>query len=177
MEKICEDLPDSTLIAKVLLSDDRRAFGQLVKRHQGMVRAQLRRLTAGDHAWADDLAQETFIQVWRKLNQFRGDASFPTWLYRVAYTIYLQSMRQKPKQIECGELVEDAALNDGALRVDLARAMERLPDNERLVLLHCCHIGLSHEEAAWILGMPVGTVKTNLVRGKARLREWLTHWS
>jgi len=71
---------DRALVARVLLTDDRRAFEQLVRRHQGMVRAQLVRLLQGDRARADDLAQETFLLAWRKLGQFRGDARFSTWL-------------------------------------------------------------------------------------------------
>ena len=65
---------DRALVARVLLNDDRAAFEQLLRRYQGVVRAQLRRLLHGDAATADDLAQETFLLAWRKLGQFRGEA-------------------------------------------------------------------------------------------------------
>jgi len=86
---------DQSLVARVLLGDDRRAFEQLVRRHQGMVRAQLCRLLHGDQAAADDLAQETFLLAWRKLDQFRSEARFSTWLHRIAYACFLQACRTK----------------------------------------------------------------------------------
>ena len=86
---------DRALVARALLEGDRRAFEQLLRRHQGMVRAQLRRLLHGDEAAADDLAQETFLLAWRKLDQFRGEARFSTWLYRIAYSCFLQAVRKR----------------------------------------------------------------------------------
>ena len=86
---------DRALVVRVLLDDDRRAFEQLMRRHQGMVRAQLRRLLHGDEAAADDIAQEVFLLAWRKLDQFRGDAAFRTWLYRIAWSCFLQAQRRK----------------------------------------------------------------------------------
>lgn len=87
---------DRALVARALLGQDRRAFEQLLRRHQGMVRAQLRRLLHGDEAAADDLAQETFLLAWRKLDQFRGESRFSTWLYRIAYSCSLQALRKRP---------------------------------------------------------------------------------
>ena len=77
-------ITDAQLIARVLVNDDRHAFAELVRRHQAAVRACLRRLTTGNDALADDLAQETFILAWRNLKSFRQEARFSTWLYRVA---------------------------------------------------------------------------------------------
>ncbi|HEY3521604.1 MAG TPA: sigma-70 family RNA polymerase sigma factor, partial [Rhodanobacteraceae bacterium] len=91
---------DCALVARVRLNDDRNAFEQLLRRHQGMVRAQLRRLLHGDAAAADDLAQETFLLAWRKLDQFRGEAAFSTWLYRIAYSCFLRAHRKKSKLAE-----------------------------------------------------------------------------
>ena len=71
---------DAQLIARALVADDRHAFAELVKRHQSSVRACLRKLTAGNHALADDLAQETFVLAWRNLKSFRQEARFSTWL-------------------------------------------------------------------------------------------------
>lgn len=68
---------DRALVARVLLGDDRNAFEQLLRRHQGMVRAQLRRLLQGDAAGADDLAQETFLLAWRKLDSSVARRGFP----------------------------------------------------------------------------------------------------
>ena len=171
---------DQTLVARALLGDDRRAFEQLVRRHQGMVRAQLSRLLHGDEAAADDLAQETFLLAWRKLDQFRSDARFSTWLHRIAYSCFLQTCRTKSWAARHAQ--DDAMEHLPApahamdLQLDLARAMQHLSTAEQAVLLHCVQLELSHEEAAYVLEMPLGTVKTHATRGKAKLKTWLSAW-
>ncbi|WP_439568590.1 RNA polymerase sigma factor [Sphingopyxis sp.] len=171
---------DHALVARVLLTDDRRAFEQLMRRHQGMVRAQLRRLLHGDEARADDLAQEAFLLAWRKLDQFRGEARFSTWLYRIAYSCFLQARRKRSSAAD--DVDGDApdppiSLRDAAdLRLDVERAMRRLSAAEQEVLLHVVQLGLSHDEAAYVLAMPLGTVKSHMNRGKARLRALLADW-
>lgn len=171
---------DRALVARTLLTNDARAFEQLLRRHQGMVRAQLRRLLHGDHARADDLAQETFLLAWRKLDQFRGDARFSTWLYRIAYTCFLQARRKQtlsPDEIGDGARADPSpALHTVDLQFDVARAMQRLSPDEQRVLLHCVQLGLSHDEAAYVLAMPLGTVKSHMLRGKAKLRALLAEW-
>jgi RNA polymerase sigma-70 factor (ECF subfamily) len=171
---------DQSLVARVLLGDDRRAFEQLVRRHQGRVRAQLCRLLHGDEAAADDLAQETFLLAWRKLDQFRSEARFSTWLHRIAYSCFLQACRTRSWAAHAAQddameqLPAPAHTTD--LRLDLARAMRRLSAGEQAVLLHCVQLGLSHDEAAYVLAMPLGTVKTHATRGKAKLKTWLSAW-
>lgn len=173
-------LADHALVARVLLTDDRRAFEQLMRRHQGMVRAQLRRLVHGNHAEADDLAQETFLLAWRKLHQFRGEARFSTWLYRIAYSCFLQARRRRASTVE--DIDGDArdqqtSPHDAAeVRLDVGRAMRRLSEPEQIVLLHVVQLGLSDDEAAYVLAMPLGTVKSHARRGKAKLRELLADW-
>ncbi len=170
---------DAALVARALQADDHAAFAELVLRHQGRVRAQLRQLTRGDHARADDLAQEVFLLAWRKLDQFRGDSRFSTWLFRISYTTFLQSARRrKPEDVLA--LAESEASHDAshtqALTLDVEAALRQLPDAERVAILHCYHLDLSHEDAAAVLGMPVGTVKTCIARGKARMKTLLSSW-
>lgn len=170
---------DQALVARVQQHGDRRAFEQLMRRHQGMVRAQLRRLLHGDEATADDLAQETFVLAWRKLDHFRGEARFASWLYRIAYTCFLQSRRgPDPHEQADDETTAQLAAPPLTLdlQLDLERAMQRLSAAEQAVLLHCVQLGLSHDEAAYVLGMPLGTVKTHALRGKAKLKTWLAAW-
>lgn len=179
-DSVAEARIDQSLVARALLGNDRHAFEQLVRRHQGMVRAQLCRLLHGDEAAADDLAQETFLLAWRKLDQFRGEARFSTWLHRIAYSCFLQMCRTKSWAARHAE--DDAmehlpaAMNAMDLRMDLARAMQHLSTAEQAVLLHCVQLGLNHEEAAYVLAMPLGTVKTHATRGKAKLKIWLSAW-
>src|SRR3954453_7866888 len=90
---------DAQLIARALVADDRHAFAELVKRHQSSVRACLRKLTAGNHALADDLAQDTFVLAWRNLKSFRQEARFSTWLYRIATNCWLAQARKRQEEL------------------------------------------------------------------------------
>jgi RNA polymerase sigma factor (sigma-70 family) len=168
------------LVARARYAGDRAAFSQLVRLHQGPVRAQLRRLTSADHSWADDLAQETFIQAWRKLDQFRGQARLSTWLHRIAYSIFLQAQRRRKLEVEFVSDDHETSHDESrqnVLESDLANAMRRLTKGEQLAILHCYQLDLTHEETAYVLGIPAGTVKTNLARGKAKLRTQLAGWN
>lgn len=174
---------DAALVERALHDADVRAFELLMRRHQGLVRAQLRRLLGQDAAMADDLAQETFVLAWRKLEQFRSDSRFATWIYRIAHNCFLQFLRSRGGQAELVAADPEAGHSaqadppDMALRLDLGAALQQLPANQRVALLYCVQLGLSHEEAAEVLDMPLGTVKTHVTRGKARLRELLHDWA
>jgi RNA polymerase sigma-70 factor (ECF subfamily) len=163
---------------------DRHAFARLVRAHQSRVRLQLRRLAHGDAALADDLAQETFVQAWLHLNDFRGDARLATWLHRIALTRFLQHVRRPQLPVEWRD-PEAAAANEPAhdprgvegLERDVERALESLSEIQRLAVVHCFHLDLSHAEAAQVLGLPLGTLKSHLDRAKTRLRERLGAWN
>src|SRR6516165_347192 len=104
-------LTDAQLIARVVVHDDRNAFSELVRRHQSAVRATLRRLTAGNHALADDLAQETFMLAYRNMKSFRQEAQFSTWLYRIATNAYLAEARKRKEEL-LGDRDRDIATDD-----------------------------------------------------------------
>jgi RNA polymerase sigma-70 factor (ECF subfamily) len=173
---------DAVLVARVLAGDDRHAFAELTRRHQSPVRTLLRRLTRNDRALSDDLAQDTFIQVYRNLAQFRGDAKFATWIYRIAYNTFLAHARSAhPEEALPGQLPEDDSgpsfTQTSAMKMDLARALATLSEAERAAIIQCYYQDLSHEEAAYVLGCPLGTVKTNVLRAKQKLRAVLAAWS
>lgn len=157
---------------------DLRAFETLVRGAQGRVRRQLRRLAHGDTALADDLAQESFVQAWQQLPHFRGDARFATWLHRVAYTRFLMHARRRQDEPLAEGQAEAVPADDPdpALRLDVNRAIDALPEHERVAIVHCFQLDLSHDEAAAVLGLPLGTLKSHVARGKARLREALAAW-
>jgi len=166
---------DAALILAASRHGDREAFAELVRRHQSMVRAVLRRLTNGDAALADDLAQEAFLLAWRRLGSFRFEARFTTWLYRIAFNAW-QSERRKTREVLLGEdeaLPEPhAAVREPGTeeRLDLERALATLSDAERAAIAACYAADLSHAEAAEALGIPLGTVKTHILRAKEKLR-------
>ncbi|MCX7827103.1 MAG: sigma-70 family RNA polymerase sigma factor [Verrucomicrobiae bacterium] len=170
---------DADLIARVLLHEDDRAFDELVRRHQSPVRGFLLKMTQGDAHLADDLAQETFLRAWRKLSTFRGQARFSTWLFGIAYNEWRMHARrtQEVPLTVLDDSPPEPAQADGAAaslaRMDLTEAMKTLSSAERAAIVLCCQNGLSHEEAAQALDCPVGTVKTNVLRGKEKLRRRL----
>lgn len=127
---------------------------------------------------ADDLAQETFLKAYRNLDRFRADAKLSTWLYRIAYNTYLAQARKKSgKELPLPEREEGEAPSGTTLaRHDLNRAFQELRTEERAALSLTYGRDLSHEEAAEILDMPVGTLKTHVRRGKERLRTRLKAW-
>jgi len=184
---------DAQLIARCVVGDDRHAFTELVKRHQSTVRACLRKLTAGDHALADDLAQETFVQAWRNLKAFRQEARFSTWLYRIATNCWLMHARKRKEELlgdreaeiadedadampHLSETASDHA-RSSTLKLDLERAMRLLSEPERAAIVQCYHNDLSHEEAAYVLGCPVGTVKTHVLRAKQKMKAAMAAWA
>jgi RNA polymerase sigma factor (sigma-70 family) len=187
------EVSDAQLIARALVKDDRHAFAELVRRHQSTVRACLRKLTAGNHALADDLSQETFVLAWRNLKSFRQEARFSTWLYRIATNCWLADARKRKEEL-LGDRDADVADGDdeniphggethgdhargSALKLDLERAMSVLSEGERAAIVQCYHNDLSHEEAAYVLSCPVGTVKTHVLRGKQKLKLALAAWA
>lgn len=176
----------------MVVNDDRHAFAELVRRHQSSVRSCLRRLTAGNDALADDLSQETFVLAWRNLKAFRQEARFSTWLYRIATNCWLAHVRKRREELlgdragealadedvqaAAGAVVEDTS-DHSSLKMDLRRAMQKLSDAERAALVQCYDHDLSHEEAAYVLGCPVGTVKTHILRAKQKLKLALADWA
>lgn len=175
---------DAALVVRAVEEGDARIFEILVRRHQGLVRAQLRRLLGDDPALADDLAQETFVVAWRKLAQFRGESRFSTWLYRIAYSCFQQYWRsQGDRRRQERELTEHLADASGGatptpeLGLDIDAALRQLSFNQQVAVLCCVQLGLSHEEAALVLDMPLGSVKTHVARGKAKLRHLLKDWA
>lgn len=169
---------DAELIARVVERDDRHAFTTLVRRHQSLVRNVLRRLTAGDAALADDLAQETFLRAYRGLRRFRGGAKFSSWLYRIAYNVFLSSRARTlaTEVAEASEVGDDPA-GEAAMRHDVDRAMTALKPEERMALTLAYWQGASHEEVAEVLGCPLGTAKSHITRGKEKLRRRLKVWA
>lgn len=173
--------PDAELIARVLVSDDRRAFGDLVLRHQSAVRHFLQQLTGGNAALADDLAQETFLQAYRGLRRFRGDAAFSTWLLGIAHNHWRNARRRERVRapMEAAETTVptvDATVAASDWKSDLAAAWPQLSHEEQLALHLGYRQGLAHTEIATVLDWPLGTVKTHLARGKEKLRRLLSVW-
>ena len=167
---------DHQLVARVVSGQDTNAFGELVRRHQSHVRNFLRKLT-GDYTLADDLAQDTFMHAWDKLQTYSGKGSFIGWLLKVAYTTFLQSRRKSKRYAEILDEVghvADMEERKSTLPVeeagDLDRFLAVLTEEERAVMVMSYACGLSHREISEATDMPVGTVKSVIFRGKEKIR-------
>ncbi len=157
---------------------DQAAFGELVRRRQGWLLALLHRLS-GDRALAEDLAQEALMRAWERLPRLEAPAAFAAWLRRIAVTIFLDHVRKKGVRLEV--LADDPPFADeapsvadaGAARLDLERALATLSAAERLCITLSYGEGQSHGEIADTTRLPIGTVKSHIVRGAAKMREAL----
>jgi len=149
---------------------DVAAFGALVRQHQSSVRGFLRRLTRGNHALADDLAQDTFLEAHRKIAQFQGHGSFTGWLYAIAWSRFL--MENRKRKLEPLDDMDErvAPESDPAIKLDLEKAMAMLRAPERSALTLCFALGMPHEEAATVMGVPLGTLKSHVARGREKLK-------
>lgn len=153
------------MLAQQAAAGDVAAFTELVRRNERRVRSFLARLTAGEGA--DDLAQETFLQAWRMASTWRGEGSYQGWLLRIAWRQFLSSRRGRRETPV--EMDEATGWTDGTARIDVDRALARLPERERAAALLCFGQGCSHGEAASILGLPLGTLKSIVARARAEL--------
>lgn len=175
-------ISDQALIERVVNRDDPHAFRQLVLRYQSPLRRWARRLCDGDEHLADDLAQETFIKAHKALPAFRADARFSTWLYRIAFNLAASRRRTQKHQwtlLDDLEMPEPEAPEgeDPDLVRDLQTAMARLSPAQQLAIRLSFEEEFSHGEVAQIMGLPLGTAKTHILRGKQRLETLLSSWS
>lgn len=156
---------------------DSAAFGALVRAYQSNLRLSVRQWTSGNHALADDIAQDAFIRAWQKLAQFDGRARFSSWLYRIAFNHWLnvRSRHQAVPELDPTEQTS-AGPHPGAVN-DIARAMAQLTEPQRLVIHLCLQRDFTHAEAADILNMPIGTVKTHVNRGRAALQRLMADYA
>ena len=168
---------DEDLVRRYL-SGDRAAFAALVERHERRVYNLALRMT-GREEDARDAAQDAFLTVLRKLSSFRGEAAFTTWLHRVTVNACYDLLRKRQRAplldrggddmpaIEPPPVPDHADLSD--LSIDVQRALMQVPEDFRAVMiLHDVH-DLPQEEVAAIVGVPVGTVKSRLHRGRVAL--------
>lgn len=152
------------------------AFGRLVDQNQQAIRAFLRRV-CNDPAEADDLAQEAFLTAWSSLERLREGVRFRTWVcgiaWRKAQTHQRGRARSASRDRQWLDTRETTFSPGGEDRAIVARALAGLPAEQRGAVALCLAGDWSHAEAAEALGMPLGTVKSHVTRGRARLLELL----
>lgn len=169
-------LSDSDLIVLIVTKNDHRAFKKLVERYQSDLRGLFLRLTSGNQSIADDLAQETFFRVFRYLKGYNGNSGFKTWLFRIGYNAFYEYINNEKKSVEfiSGYKVEDVTIETKS-NIDFNTALTVLEQKEKIVIVLFYEKGFTHKEISEIVGQPLGTVKTNILRGKEKLKKFYNY--
>ena len=161
---------------------DQDAFEQLYRAHAGRLYSLIVRMVASTET-AEDLLQEVFLNAYRKVSSFRGDSSLGTWLYRMAVNHCLDYLRGRQNKmarttdsIEDDGMVEPAAplVASAIQRLDLERAIARLPDGCRTAFVLHDIEGFQHHEIAMMLGISEGTSKSQVHKARLKLRGMLS---
>ena len=168
---------------------DEQAFERIYRLHSQRIYALCFRMMRGNAAEAEELTQESFLQLFRKIGTFRGESAFSTWLHRLAFNIVLMRLRRRTHQVlSLDEILEpgektaglekyvascDLRLSGTIDRMDLERALEQLPPGYKAVFILHDVQGYEHNEIASIRGCTLGNSKSQLHKARARLRELL----
>ena len=165
--------PDPATI-RAAAAGDEAAFAELVRAYQAQVWRFLRHML-GDPQLAEDVAQETFIRVHRRLRQFRFRSKFSTWLYAVARNAGVDAIRARRRRAALAERAAPAraGVPGGELRVELDAALQSLPARLREAFLLIEVLGFRYREAGTVLGVPEGTVKSRVFYAREHLVAWL----
>lgn len=170
-------LDDETRWIRQARSGDSRAFEALYRLHADKVYGLCLRMT-GNPSEAEDCAQEAFIQAWTKLDKFRGDSAFGTWMHRVAVNAVLGRMRKSRREQDRIRAVSEVAsapesIGDSGGMEDLEQAINELPSGARHVFVLSAVYGYSHDETGDMLGIASGTSKAQLHRARRLLAQQL----
>jgi RNA polymerase sigma-70 factor (ECF subfamily) len=166
-------LSDADLVAAARRGRD-TAFEQLAVRHSPALRSFLRGVCR-DHALADDIAQDALIRAWQRLDQLNDAAAFKSWLFGIGWRLASEDRRATGRRLQREQDWSDTqaqAQPDGLSPEDtmaLDAAMAELSPDQRACIALCLAGSWSHAEAASALDMPVGTIKSHIKRGRARL--------
>jgi RNA polymerase sigma-70 factor (ECF subfamily) len=176
---------DESILIRQAQQGDLAAFEELVIAHQRFVYNLALRAVC-DSQEAEDIAQEAFLRAWRGLGEFRGQAQFRTWLYRIVVNLCYNRLPGLKRSIAEIPTDEDQAenviepgpsfqenLENQEQRKQLKRALAGLPESYRVMILLRYQQDMPYEEIAEVLSVPVGTVKTGIFRAKERLRQAL----
>ena len=170
---------------KAAAGGDSRAFERLYRSHVSRIHGLCVRLCDGDRAKAEQATQDAFVRAWEKLGSFRGESQFGTWLHRLTVNLVLGEHRLLKRWVsfEDNEEMDSALVDADALgehpqarvgdRMDLERALAKLPKGARTVLMLYDVEGYQHDEIAELTGIAVGTSKAQLHRARKLMKEYL----
>lgn len=174
-------MTDQALIIQFQAGDEKEsAFTQLLKRHRESVFFQIKKMVI-EHADADDIAQAVWIKVWDKLDGFKQESAFSTWLFRVAYNETLNFIAQKKRiqgqikqsghELEIEPASNAESLKESQIQIKLERAITELPEKQRFVFMLRYYEALDYEKIASITGTTVGGAKANYHQAVKKMTE------
>ncbi len=178
---------DEKKLIKRIKSGDRYAFDELVREYQTKV-IHIAYAMLSDYEEANDAAQETFVKVYRFVDNFRHDSSLSTWIYRITKNVCLDFLRKRKEatisideenedgkriEIEDSSKTPEKIAEENERRKLLRKALAELDDNSRMMITLYELEGMSYDEIADILKIPVGTVKSRLNRAREKLKKIL----
>jgi RNA polymerase sigma-70 factor, ECF subfamily len=165
-------------VVRAAAGGDLASFEQLVRHHQPDVWRFLRRLL-GDDALAEDVTQETFLRVYLRLDSFAYQASFSTWVFQIARNAGIDELRRRQRRPEPSWQAAPDGGNEPPARVapadvfvEVQHALDSLPTTLRAALVLVEMLGFRYREAALVLGVPEGTVKSRVFHARLRLHRW-----
>ena len=177
VSRTATSMPDEAALVARAQRGNARAFEALYRAHVDRVYGLCLRMT-GNVGEAEDCTQEAFIQAWNKLDKFRGDSAFGTWIHRIAVNAVLGRIRKSKReqdriQVVAATTSSPASIGDSGELRDLSDAIDRLPEGARHVFVLNAVYGYSHEESSDMLGVAVGTTKAQLHRARRLLAQQL----
>ena len=170
-------ISDIALVAQVVAFGNKRAFDTLIKKYQSPIRRFFLHQTLGDEELSDDLAQDTFIKAYTHLTSFKNLSNFSTWLFRIAYNVFYDYIRNRKETsgLEVWEVDATYQVHPKQVgeKMDIYRGLSLLKEAERTcITLHYME-DLPIDKISSITGMPTGTIKSHLSRGKEKLANFL----
>lgn len=187
-----EDPDDDFVLMQRTARGDEEGFRQLVERHQGAVRGTIYRMLNGSQE-TDDLAQQVFLRVWKASSRYQPSAKFTTWLMTITRNVVFNETRRKGRASflsfdapEPGEEIRSLA-DPSSTRPDeeaggqelseaIDRALQELPEKQRLALILHRYEDMPHEEVAKVLGVTIPSVKSLIFRAREALRHKLARF-
>ncbi len=159
---------------------DTDAFQEIIQKYAGKVYNTCRRLIAGYDA--EDVSQEVFIKIYKNMNKFKGNSNISTWIYKITVNTCREYWRKNSRHVKMLELKEDiieqdSNIDDGIINKEIKKyiseALLSMDMNKRAVVVLRDINGLSYEEISKILGIPIGTVKSRIARGREYIKKFL----
>lgn len=169
------DDPDHDLLVAAKERGDEKAMERLYRRHAPAIHAYALRATHNADA-ADDITQETFVRAFRSLDRFEGRSSFRTWVFTIAVNRVRTHIRRRPDvnvDLDAAELSVEPRTSTSWLAKQLSKALSRLPEGYREVVIMHDVLGMEHDEIAGARRCSVGTSKSQLHKARAKLRSLL----